>query len=60
MASCLLKWAKNAIKKPPWSPSRFPTTGHRIITGILDEERFAEIKKGQYYPANVGDVLEMS
>ena len=59
MASHTLKWAKNAIKKPSLSPIRFPTTGHRIITDTLEEERFAEFKKGQYYPANVGDVFNL-
>ena len=24
---------------------------------MLDEERFEQFKQGQYYPANIGDVL---
>jgi hypothetical protein len=24
---------------------------------VLDEERFKKFKQGQYYPANIGDVL---
>lgn len=36
----------------------FPTSGFETVNAskILDEERFEEFKKGQYYPVNIGDV----
>ncbi|CAG8890870.1 unnamed protein product [Penicillium egyptiacum] len=30
---------------------------HRPPSEVLDEERFEKFKQGQYYPANIGDVL---
>lgn len=37
----------------------FPTGGFETASAskILDEERFEEFKKGQYYPVNIGDVF---
>lgn len=38
---------------------QFPTSGFEVIkpSQILEEERFKEFKKGNYYPVNIGDVL---
>lgn len=38
---------------------RFPTSGFKVIkpSQILEEERFEEFKKGNYYRANIGDIL---
>jgi serine/threonine-protein kinase SRPK3 len=37
----------------------FPTSGFDTVrpSEVLDEERFKKFKQGQYYPANIGDVL---
>jgi serine/threonine-protein kinase SRPK3 len=57
MAS-LLKWAKNTFRRVPSPPMCFPTSGFETVNAskILDEERFEEFKKGQYYPVNIGDI----
>lgn len=49
-----------AFKRPPFQPLCFPTSGFRTVppSEVLDEERFAHFKQGQYYPANIGDVLD--
>ncbi|PGH23419.1 CMGC/SRPK protein kinase [Polytolypa hystricis UAMH7299] len=58
MAS-LLKWAKTAFRRVPSPPMRFPTSGFATVNAseVLDEERFEEFKKGQYYPVNIGDIF---
>ncbi|KAJ5209217.1 hypothetical protein N7449_003596 [Penicillium cf. viridicatum] len=55
----LLKWARTAIKRGPSPALQFPTSGFKVIkpSQILEEERFEEFKKGNYYPVNIGDVL---
>lgn len=37
----------------------FPTSGSDTVrpSEVLDEERFEKFKQGQYYPANIGNVL---
>jgi hypothetical protein len=37
----------------------FPTSGFETVrpSDVLDEERCEKFKQGQYYPANIGDVL---
>jgi serine/threonine-protein kinase SRPK3 len=37
----------------------FPNSSFETVrpSEVLDEERFEHIKQGQYYPANIGDVL---
>ncbi|KAL4886849.1 kinase-like domain-containing protein [Aspergillus karnatakaensis] len=55
----LIKWATHALQRSPSWPIRFPTTGFQTIqpSEVLDEERFETFKQGQYYPANIGDVI---
>nr|KMM67263.1 LOW QUALITY PROTEIN: SR protein-specific kinase Dsk1 [Coccidioides posadasii RMSCC 3488] len=54
----LLRWAKATFRRVPSLPLCFPTSGFETVSGSeLDEERFEEFKKGQYYPINIGDVL---
>ncbi|KAH8693574.1 kinase domain protein [Talaromyces proteolyticus] len=55
----LLRWSRNAFRSAPISPLSFPTSGFEIVgaSEILDEERFEEFKKGQYYPVNIGDAF---
>lgn len=38
---------------------QFPTSGFKVIkpSQILEEERFEQLKKGNYYPVNIGDIL---
>lgn len=36
----------------------FPTTGFDIVTpSQILEERFEDLRKGQYYPVNIGDIF---
>ncbi|KAJ0419522.1 kinase domain protein [Aspergillus carlsbadensis] len=58
MAS-LMKWATKALRRDPSPAMRFPTSGFETVhpLEVLDEERFEKFKQGQYYPANIGDVL---
>ncbi|KAJ9490474.1 hypothetical protein VN97_g2812 [Penicillium thymicola] len=37
----------------------FSTSGFETVrpSEVLDEERFEQFKRGQYYPANIGDVI---
>lgn len=37
----------------------FPTTGFDIVTPfqILEEKQFEDLRKGQYYPVNIGDIF---
>ncbi|KAF7173419.1 hypothetical protein CNMCM5623_005636 [Aspergillus felis] len=55
----LFRWARNTFRRPPSPPMCFPTSGFETVgaSKILDEERFEEFKKGQYYPVNIGDVF---
>ncbi|KAG2421801.1 hypothetical protein HFD88_005777 [Aspergillus terreus] len=55
-----IKWVTRASKRPPSNPLCFSTSGFRTVppSEVLDEERFAHFKQGQYYPANIGDVLD--
>ncbi|KAJ5978574.1 hypothetical protein N7501_001916 [Penicillium viridicatum] len=55
----LLKWARTAIKRGPSPVLQFPTSGFEVIkpSQVLEEERFEELKKGNYYPVNIGDIL---
>ncbi|KAE8376060.1 kinase-like domain-containing protein [Aspergillus bertholletiae] len=55
----LLKWAAKALRQPPSPPMCFPTSGFETVRSVevLEEERFEQFKKGQYYPANIGDVF---
>jgi serine/threonine-protein kinase SRPK3 len=47
------------VSKASFPSMCFPTRGFEIIrtSDVLDEERFEKFKKGQHYPANIGDVL---
>lgn len=55
----LLRWARTAIKRGPSPVLQFPTSGFKVIkpSQILEEERFEEFKKGNYFPVNIGDIL---
>ncbi|CAP99343.1 Pc22g20550 [Penicillium rubens Wisconsin 54-1255] len=55
----IMKWATKAFRRAPWPPMCFPTSGFDTVrpSEVLDEERFKKFKQGQYYPANIGDVL---
>lgn len=55
----IMRWATKALRKPPSLPITFPTSSFEIVppSVVLEEERFEHFKKGQYYPANIGDVL---
>lgn len=55
----LIKWATRVFRRPPSPPICFPTTGFETVrpSEILDEKRFEKFKLGQYYPANIGDVI---
>lgn len=55
----LLKWARTAIQRGPSPVLQFPTSGFKVIkpSQILEEERFEQLKKGNYYPVNIGDIL---
>ncbi|OQD71476.1 hypothetical protein PENPOL_c001G09681 [Penicillium polonicum] len=55
----LLKWARTAIQRGPSPVVQFPTSGFKVIkpSQILEEERFEQLKKGNYYPVNIGDIL---
>lgn len=57
----LIKWATKAFRRPPSPPRCFPTGGFEIVRAseVLDEERFEHFKQGEYYPANIGDVLNL-
>ncbi|KAK2811370.1 hypothetical protein FQN50_002247 [Emmonsiellopsis sp. PD_5] len=58
MAS-LLRWARSSFRRVPSPPMCFPASGFEIVTAPkLEEERFDEFKKGQYYPVNIGDVFD--
>ncbi|KAJ5978133.1 protein kinase domain protein [Penicillium viridicatum] len=48
-----------AFRRPPSPPMCFPTSGFETVrpSDVLDEGRFEQFKQGQYYPANIGDVL---
>lgn len=39
---------------------RFPTSGFETVrpSEVLDEERFEHFTQGQYYPANIGEVVK--
>lgn len=54
-----MRWATKALRKPPLVPIIFPTGGFETVppSVVLEEERFEQFKQGQYYPANIGDVL---
>ncbi|KMQ42615.1 hypothetical protein HL42_6654 [Trichophyton rubrum] len=54
-----MRWARRALRKPPSLPIIFPTGGFETVppSVVLEEERFEQFKQGQYYPANIGDVL---
>lgn len=56
----LLRWARTAIKRGSSPVLQFPTSGFEVIkpSQILEEERFEEFKKGNYYPVNIGGILE--
>ncbi|KAF4166633.1 hypothetical protein CNMCM6936_006340 [Aspergillus lentulus] len=55
----LLKWARHTFRRSPSLPIWLPTSGFDTVSPskILDEERFDEFKKGQFYPVNIGDVF---
>ncbi|EFE31635.1 uncharacterized protein ARB_01535 [Trichophyton benhamiae CBS 112371] len=55
----IMRWATKALRKPPLVPIIFPTGGFETVppSVVLEEERFEQFKQGQYYPANIGDVL---
>jgi len=55
----IIRWATKALRKPPSPPIIFPTGGYETVppSEVLEEERFEQFKQGQYYPANIGEVL---
>lgn len=55
----IMKWATKAFRRPPSPLLCFPTSGFETVrpSEVLEEERFEQFKQGQYYPANIGDVL---
>ena len=55
----LIKLVTRAFRRAPSPPLCFSTTGFETVhpLEVLDEERFEQFKQGQYYPANIGDVL---
>jgi len=55
----IMRWASNALRRPPSPPICFPTRGFETVrpSEVLEEERFEQFNQGKYYPANIGDVL---
>ncbi|KAJ5736092.1 uncharacterized protein N7483_001217 [Penicillium malachiteum] len=55
----IMRWVTKALRKPPFPPLIFPTGGYQTVppSEVLEEERFEQFKQGQYYPANIGEVL---
>ena len=55
----LMNWATNALRRGASPPRYFPTGGFETVhaSEVLDEERLEQFKQGQYYPANIGDVI---
>ncbi|KAE8141307.1 kinase-like domain-containing protein [Aspergillus pseudotamarii] len=55
----ILRWARHTFRRAPSPPMCFPTTGFDTVNGsqILEEERFEDLRKGQYYPVNIGDIF---
>ncbi|KAH8433712.1 uncharacterized protein LDX57_011346 [Aspergillus melleus] len=55
----LIQWATKALRRAPSPPICFPTSGFETVrrSDVLEEERFEQFNQGQYYPANIGDVL---
>ena len=53
----IMRWASNALRRPPSPPIYFPSGFETVRPEVLDEERFEHFKQGKYYPANIGDVL---
>lgn len=58
MAS-LFRWARASVRRTPFSPLRFPTTGFEVVPDsvFLEEEQFEEFKAGLYYPMKPGEIL---
>jgi serine/threonine-protein kinase SRPK3 len=59
MAS-ILTWARDLIWRPASPPMHFPTTGFELIdeSDTLEEEGWEEIETGDFYPVNIGDILD--
>ncbi|PYH71785.1 kinase-like protein [Aspergillus vadensis CBS 113365] len=55
----LLRLVRSSFRRAPSRPLCFPTSGWDTVpvAEILDEERYDEFKKGQYYPVDIGDVF---
>ena len=58
MAS-LLKRARGLVRRQPWTPLRFPTTGFNVVPPehALEEECPNEFKTGSYYAVAIGDLF---
>ncbi|KAI1382970.1 kinase domain protein [Hypoxylon trugodes] len=56
--AALLRWARNAFRRAPLTPLRFPTTGFDVIDDsyVVEEEHFDKFQKGYFYPVKIGDV----
>ncbi|KAK3311581.1 CMGC protein kinase [Chaetomium strumarium] len=56
----LVKWMRRVLRPDPWKPLQFPTAGFEEFPAseVLEEEFFHEFKKGDYYPVNIGDLLD--
>lgn len=56
----LLKWVRSLVRRGPWAPLRFPTSGFDIVPAAeaLEEERLDEFKTGSYYPVAIGDLFD--
>ena len=56
----LFKLVRDAFRRAPLSPLRFPSAGFPLVRDsiLLEEEHLNEFKAGQYYPANIGDVYD--
>lgn len=54
----IARWFTEALK-PPSRPIKFPVSGFETIppSETLEEEGFEQFQKGNYYPANIGEVL---
>lgn len=54
-----MKWTTRAPRRSPSPPIRVPTSSYEAVhpSEILDEELFEHFEQGQYYPANIGDLI---
>jgi serine/threonine-protein kinase SRPK3 len=55
----LLKWARGFLRRTPWTPLRFPTTGFEVIptSEPLEEEWEETFDTDNYFTVNIGDLF---